>query len=81
MTGFIASNYPTDRIVKYNFQNLTFMVDAAMAGALADCGSGASAAHNILAKMHAGLGEAILYVGSWSEWITDIRRPIVSLDT
>ena len=40
------------------------------------CGSGVTACFNILAYRHAGLGEALLYPGSWSEWITDAQREV-----
>jgi thiosulfate/3-mercaptopyruvate sulfurtransferase len=40
------------------------------------CGSGVSATHDIVAMMLAGLGEARLYPGSYSEWITDPKRPV-----
>jgi len=42
------------------------------------CGSGVTAAQNILALAHAGLGEAKLYGGSWSEWITDSQHPVAT---
>lgn len=40
------------------------------------CGSGVSAAHNLLAAQHAGLPLPRLYVGSWSEWIAGGNRPV-----
>jgi len=42
------------------------------------CGSGVTACHNILAMVHAGLNPGKLYAGSWSEWITDKSRPVVT---
>ena len=42
------------------------------------CGSGVTAVQNILAVAHAGLGDARLYAGSWSEWITIPERPIAT---
>ncbi|MCC3779572.1 sulfurtransferase [Streptomyces sp. UNOB3_S3] len=41
------------------------------------CGSGVSAAHEILALAVAGV-PAALYVGSWSEWSSDPARPVAT---
>ncbi len=40
------------------------------------CGSGVTACHNMLALEIAGITDSKLYVGSWSEWIRDEKRPI-----
>jgi thiosulfate/3-mercaptopyruvate sulfurtransferase len=40
------------------------------------CGSGITAAQNVLAMSIAGLEGSRMYVGSWSEWITDPSRPV-----
>ena len=52
------------------------LAGTAPADAVAMCGSGVTACHNLLAMELAGLAGARLYAGSWSEWIRDAARPV-----
>lgn len=48
--------------------------------AIVMCGSGVTACHLILSAVLAGRSEPRLYVGSWSEWIRDEKRPVATGD-
>lgn len=49
---------------------------AGAAPAVAYCGSGVTACHDLLAMELAGLGETALYPGSFSQWGADPGRPV-----
>jgi len=54
---------------------LPLLAGADTAQVVHQCGSGVTACHNMLAQAHAGLGDSVLYPGSWSEWSADPSRP------
>lgn len=47
---------------------------------IVQCGSGITALHDALAMRIAGLEMPLLYVGSWSDWISDPGRPVATGD-
>ena len=57
---------------------LTLLGDLPASNIVNYCGSGVSACHNLLAMEIAGLPGAKLYPGSWSDWISDPKRPVAT---
>jgi len=68
---------PAERL-RAEFQELDQRKDPAQVVHM--CGSGVTACHNLLAMEIAGLGGSRLYAGSWSEWITERKRPVATGD-
>ena len=63
---------PTDLMARFRSLGATAGREVA-----AYCGSGVTAAHEVLALTLAGI-PAALYLGSWSDWITDPARPVAA---
>ena len=59
-------------------QFIALLGDTDPADAVFYCGSGVSACVNLVALKYAGLGDAKLYVGSWSEWSRAGDQPIAT---
>lgn len=70
-----TSEFMSDEALREHYQAVLDKVSPSQVVHM--CGSGVSACHNVLAMEHAGLAGAKLYPGSWSEWITDAKRPVV----
>ena len=71
--AYTATDTLTSLVAKIN-------ADTTSENVISMCGSGITACHNILAMEIAGIKGIKLYVGSWSEWITDKSRPIANID-
>jgi thiosulfate/3-mercaptopyruvate sulfurtransferase len=53
-------------------------IDAPTTPVVSYCGSGVTACHNLLVLEHTGLGQGRLYAGSWSQWSSDLARPVAT---
>jgi thiosulfate/3-mercaptopyruvate sulfurtransferase len=69
-----AGRFRSARELRVEFEALGLDSPAAVGSY---CGSGVTAAHQLLALALAGYSGA-LYLGSWSEWITDPGRPVAT---
>jgi thiosulfate/3-mercaptopyruvate sulfurtransferase len=58
-------------------QEFTSLLDTqSPSSVIHQCGSGVTACHNLLAMEVAGLTGSRLFPGSWSEWVSDRKRPV-----
>lgn len=72
-----VGRFLADEELRHRFEDLGVSDGIAVA---AYCGSGVTATQTLLALRLAGFGDAALYPGSWSGWITDPTRPIATGD-
>jgi thiosulfate/3-mercaptopyruvate sulfurtransferase len=73
-----TGHFLPDDELRRRFSALGVTHDVAVA---AYCGSGVTATQTLLALRLAGFGDAALYPGSWSGWITDPARPVATGDS
>ncbi len=66
--------FKSSDLLRHEF--LTLFGAMPVAKIVAQCGSGVTACHNLLAMELAGLSGGSLYAGSWSEWCSDPSRPV-----
>jgi len=66
---------PADRL-RAEYEQL--LAGRSPAQLVAQCGSGVTGCHHLLAMHLAGLSGGRLYAGSWSEWIADPSRPVAT---
>lgn len=71
-----AGQFKSPEVLRAEFKVL--LGNIPLSKVINQCGSGVSACHNVLAMEVAGLPGSRLYVGSWSEWCTDPKRPIAT---
>ena len=72
-----TAKFKSKEELKHNFDKISN--DLKDKDIISMCGSGITACHNILALEICGIKNVKLYVGSWSEWITDPNRSIVTI--
>ena len=72
------SSLNLDRSLKFTRDGSRFDMVTDDAKVICYCGSGISATHNIFSIVLTGRKEPALYPGSWSEWIEDPSRPVVT---
>lgn len=73
-----ADNLVDGRFKSLRDQQRRFAVLTGSTRAIVYCGSGVTACHNALAIEAVGLPLPRVYVGSWSGWSTEPRRPIAT---
>jgi len=75
---FNANITPEGVIAGHEALRQYFAADFAKEDVIFYCGSGVTAAFNVLLSEYAGYPMPKLYAGSWSEWITNDSRPVAT---